>query len=235
MQKEFYYVNNIRNKLIDALDKDPQSFWKSIKELKKDQYDQYDSSTPIELDTWFDYFNALYNRNSMPTGQFQLPNIDSPITSELHTYLNKIITVEEVILAITNLKSGKAPGQDRIMNEMLKVGKTTLSHSLRKIPVFKSGTPDNPDNYRGISIGSCVGKVYMVLLNHLINATDKFNLLSKNQIGFIKGYRTADHTFIINSIVDHFVKTMKQDIYVCFVDLRKAYDTINRKALIKKL
>ena len=28
---------------------------------------------------------------------------------------------------------------------------------------------------------------------------------------------------------------MKQDIYVCFIDLRKAYDTINRKALIKKL
>ena len=170
----------------------------------------------------------------MPTGQFQLPNIDSPITPELHTYLNKIITVKEVILAITNPKSGKAPGQDRIMNEMLKVGKTTLSHSLCKIfnlvlvsekylnswcknflvPVFKSGTPHNPDNYRGISIGSCVGKVYsMVLFNHLINAIDKFNLLSKNQIGFIKGFRTAEHTFIINSIVDHFVKTMKQDIY----------------------
>ena len=105
--------------------------------------------------------------------------------------------------------------------------------------MLKSGTPDNPDNYRGISIGSCVGKVYsMVLFNRLINAIDKFNLLSKSQIqqiGFIKGYRTADHTFIINSIVDHFVKTMKQDIYVCFIDLRKAYDTINRKALIKKL
>ena len=52
----------------------------------------------------------------------------------------------------------------------------------------------------------------MVFVNRLINAIDKFNLLSKNQIGFIKGYRTADHTFIINSIVDQFVKTMKQDI-----------------------
>ena len=101
--------------------------------IKKDQYDQYDSSTPIELDTWFDYFNALYNRNSMPTGQFQLPNINSLIKPELHSYLNKIITIKEVISAITNLKSGKAPGQDRIMNEMLKVGKTTLSHSLCKI------------------------------------------------------------------------------------------------------
>ena len=101
--------------------------------------------------------------------------------------------------------------------------------------VFKSGIPDNPDNYRGISIGSCFGKVYsMVLFNRLIDAMDNFNL-SKNQIGFLKGYRTADHSFVINSIADHFLKTMKQDVYVAFVDLRKAYDTVNRKALIDKL
>ena len=139
---------------------------------------------------------------------------------------------------------------------MLKSGKLTLSDSWCKIfnlvftaerypyswcknvlvPVFKSGTPGNPDNYRGISIGSCIGKVYsMVLFNRLIDAIDNFNLLSKNQIGFLKGYRTADHSFVINSIADHFVKTMKQDIYVAFVDLRKAYDTVNRKALINKL
>ena len=81
------------------------------------------------------------------------------------------------------------------------------------VPVFKIGIPDNPDHYRGISIGSCIGKVYsMVLFNRLIDAVDNFNLLSKNQIGFLKGYRTADHSFVINSIADHFVKTMKQDI-----------------------
>ena len=102
--------------------------------------------------------------------------------------------------------------------------------------MFKSGIPDNYDNYRGISIGSCIGKVYgMVLFSRLMDAADNFNLLSKNQIGFLKGYRTADHSFVINFIADHFVKTMKQDIYVAFVDLRKAYDTVNRKALINKL
>ena len=139
---------------------------------------------------------------------------------------------------------------------MLKSGKLTLSDSLYKIfnlvfaskrypyswcknflvPVFKSGIPDNPDNYRGISIGSCIGKCYsLVLFNRLIDAIDNFNLLSKSQIVFLKGYRTADHSFVINSIADHFVKTMKQDIYVAFVDLRKAYNTVNRKALINKL
>ena len=155
-----------------------------------------------------------------------------------------------------NKKNGKVPGEDRVLNEMPKSGKLTLSDSLCKIfnvvfaserysyswcknllvPVFKSGIPDNPDNYRGISIGSCIGKVYsMVLFNRLIDAIDNFNLLSKNQIGFLQGYRTADHSFTIISIADHFVKTMKQDMHVAFVDLRKAFDTVNRKALINKL
>ena len=102
--------------------------------------------------------------------------------------------------------------------------------------MFKSGIPDNPDNYRGISIGSCIGKVYsMVLFNRLIDAIDNFILLSKNQIGFLKEYRTADHSFVINSMADQFVKAMKQDINVAFGDLRKAYDTVNRKALINKI
>ena len=253
-QKESCYIHSIRDKLIDTLNKDPQLFWKSIKYLKKDQYDE-DTNNPVKLDTWFDYFSALYSKKSMLDDQFEIHNIDSPVIPELHTFLNKIITVKEVKLAISILKNGKAPGEDRVLNKVLKSGELTLPDSLCKIfnivfaserypcswckilvPVFKSGIPDNPDNYRGISIGSCIGKVYsMVFFNHLIDAIDNFNLLSKNQIGFLKGYRTADHSFAINSIADHFVKTMKQDIYVAFVDLRKALDTVNRKASINKL
>ena len=55
------YVHTIRDKLIDTLNKDPQSFWNSVKELRKDQCDQY-GNNPIELDTWFDYFKALYSK-----------------------------------------------------------------------------------------------------------------------------------------------------------------------------
>ena len=203
-QKESFYIYSIRDKLIDTLNKDPQLFWKSIKDLKKDQYDE-DTNNPVELDTCFDYFSASYSKKSMLDDQFEIHDNDSPVIPELHIFLNKIITVKEVKLAISKLKNGKAPGEDRILNEMLKSGKLTLSDSLCKIfnlvfaserypyswcknflvPVFKSGIPDNPDNYRGISIGSCIGKVYsMVLFNRLIDAIDNFNLLSKTRLVF---------------------------------------------------
>ena len=130
--------------------------------------------------------------------------------------VTSIITVKEVLLAIDNLKNGKARGEDRILKEMLKAGKITLADSLCKIfnlvfesenysyiwsinflvPVFKGGISDNPDNYEGISISSCVGKLYSsVLYNRLIDAIEKFGLLSSNQIGFLKGYMTSDHSY----------------------------------------
>ena len=65
--------------------------------------------------------------------QFEIHNIDSPVFPELHTFLNKILTVKEVKLAISKLKNGKTPGGSRVLNEMLKSGKLTLSDSLCKI------------------------------------------------------------------------------------------------------
>ena len=45
-KKELQYVHTIRDKLIDTLNKDPQSFWNSVKELRKNQCDQ-DGHNPI--------------------------------------------------------------------------------------------------------------------------------------------------------------------------------------------
>ena len=68
-----------------------------------------------------------------------MPGIDSPVIPDLHKVLNKIFTVKEVLLAIENLKNGKAPREDRILNEMLKAGKITLADSLlRYLILFSS-------------------------------------------------------------------------------------------------
>ena len=82
-QKESFYIHSIRDKLIDTLNKDPQLFWKSIKDLIKDQYDE-DTNNPVELDTWFDYFSTLYSKKSMLDDQFEIHNIDSLVIPELH-------------------------------------------------------------------------------------------------------------------------------------------------------
>ena len=63
-----------------------------------------------------------------------------------------------------------------------------------------------------------------------------FSTIKNNvcQIGFRKGYRTADHVFVPNTIINSYFKKGK-NVYACFVDFSKAFDTVWRKGLLYKL
>ena len=65
---------------------------------------------------------------------------------------------------------------------------------------FAQRRSDNdPDNYRGISISSCLSKLFSsVLYFRILEANDKFSSISNNHIGFLNGHRTADHVLLID-------------------------------------
>jgi hypothetical protein len=52
------------------------------------------------------------------------------------------------------------------------------------------------------------------------------------QIGFKKHSRTSDHILTLKCLIDKAFKLSKS-LYVCFIDLRKTFDTVNREALYK--
>ena len=60
------------------------------------------------------------------------------------------------------------------------------------------------------------------------------NLIKPHQIGFRQGYRTADHVFVLETILNSYFKEGKR-VYACFVDFSKAYDTVWRNGLLYKL
>ena len=103
-------------------------------------------------------------------------------------------------------------------------------------PFLKGVTPYNPDDYRGIAISFCLSKLYGGIPNRrLEKAVKNSSLLSKNRIRLIKDSRTSDHILVINSIVDQIVKVKRKQLFVAFVDLRRAYDRVHRKAIFYKL
>ena len=55
--------------------------------------------------------------------------------------------------------------------------------------------------------------------------------VSPNQIGFKKGHRTSDHIFVLKTVVDKIVKSDKGNLFVAFIDFRKAYDRIKLRRL----
>ena len=59
-------------------------------------------------------------------------------------------------------------------------------------------------------------------------------ILKPNKIRFRKGYRTADHVFVLNSMINSYTRKGKK-IYACFVDFSKAYDSVWRNGLLYKL
>ena len=79
-----------------------------------------------------------------------------------------------------------------------------------------------PSNYRGIAITNILGKVFSIILN---NRLEKFitsnNLIDDTQIGFKKNCRTSDHMFILQTLIDRYVKKLKSPLYVCLWILEK--------------
>ena len=102
-------------------------------------------------------------------------------------------------------------------------------------PIYKKGDILDPDNYRGIAIGSSFAKLYsLILLNRLIEFIDEKGLISPNQIGFMNSHRTSDHNFLLQTLIEK-SKVQKKKLYVAFIDFKKAYDTVNRCLLFNRL
>lgn len=104
------------------------------------------------------------------------------------------------------------------------------------ISIFKKGDNYDPNNYRGIAIGSCLCKLFsLVLLERIEKKIASTQPISPNQIGFKAGHRTADHIFVINTLVNKIVRVEKKRLFIAFIDFHKAYDSVNRNLLLIKL
>ena len=93
--------------------------------------------------------------------------------------------------------------------------------------IYKNkGDPENPDNYRGITILSCFGKLFTSVLNNRLNIyLDSMNLLCEEQAGFRKNYSTIDHIFNLKCLIDLHLLGSKS-LFCVFVDYKKAFELL---------
>lgn len=103
------------------------------------------------------------------------------------------------------------------------------------IPIFKSGDKRDTHNYRPISNLPCFSKILERLVyNRLSNFILNFNLLYEKQFGFRPNYST-DMALI--QLVDELTEAACNKLYTggVFIDLLKAFDTIDHGSLLAKL
>ena len=103
-------------------------------------------------------------------------------------------------------------------------------------PLFKNkGSTEDPNNYRGITILSCFGKLFTSILNNRIHFfIESFQALGYEQAGFRPGYSTTGHIFTLYGIIDVLLANKKK-MYCAFLDYEKAFDKIDRTLLWQKL
>ena len=76
-------------------------------------------------------------------------------------------------------------------------------------------------------------KIYnKLLLNRLVPAVDP--LLRNNQNGFRGGRSTISQILALRRIIEE-MKRLDKDFTICFVDFRKAFDSINREVMFNIL
>ena len=102
-------------------------------------------------------------------------------------------------------------------------------------PLHKKGDRANPDNYRAIAVSSAIGKLFSnILLERLVKFRNVQCPDPPNQLGFCKEAQTADHIFTLSTCIEKYLGAKKR-IYSCFIDFKKAFDSVSREALLYKL
>ena len=193
----------------------------------------------------------ILNIPSEYRGEYRDEVIDDMPSLSTRWDLNDPPTAEELETALGKLKRGKAGGRSGILPEMILCGGAELWDRLLElmrevwaekeavgdwkdaeiVPIPKKGDLRLCDNWRGISLLDVAGKVFARVMQERLQTIAE-TVLPESQCGFRKGRGCV--IFAARQLVE---KTREHDdsLFVRFVDLKKAYDSVPRCALWRVL
>ena len=227
--------------------------WKTINHLSgrksKPSITIKGGSSASRLNNWKEHFQKLLGQPPPLNPESQ--TISLTTISEPLDISTGLFSLEELQAAIKPMKNNKSPGLDNIPamiwkdrsfhNTLLSICNTTYSEHVAPsawltsgiVPLPKKGDLTCPSNYRGISLTSLAAKIYnKMILNRLVPFLDP--ILRKNQNGFRRGRTTKAQVLSLRRIIEE-MRNHNKDVTLCFVDFKKAFDSINRDIMFQIL
>ena len=254
--KKNYFKN-----AIDTCGQDSKKLWKLIKKLlggtkgKTHIQELAGSDNAVDMANLMNNFFTDIGPNLARDMPDSLLNIDYNFTGGYDKLALNITTQEEVKKLINKVSNDKSTGINGIPIRFLKMILDTSSKILTHIinlnitslkvpigwktcvltPLFKDGDHTDPSNYRPIAILPAASKLLERTIHKQVYAfLEHNNILSKAQFGFRKNHSTTTCVLsILNDIYMNMTKGMLTG--VVFLDLKKAFDSVDHNIRLKKL
>ena len=260
LSRKLYYSSKIESNTNNA-----KSLWDTVNNLigKKNHNDNdtfiingHQTNNPSKIANDFnDYFTKVGSNlaSNIDTGNSHFTDFTPPpCQSSLFLYSTHN---HEIITIVKHLKSSKSSGSDgisvyllkqiinciatplsHIFNLSLSTGKCPNALKLAKvIPIYKKDDPSQISNYRPISLLPSISKVLeKIIYKRLFNFLKQNKSLIPHQFGFRKDHSTD---YAILHLYDKIVNSLskKEHTIAIFMDLSKAFDTIDHQILLHKL
>ena len=213
------------------------------------------SDNEMKKNIWSKHFSKLSKKSDKTYDENEIYLVNENIEN----IMDGEITWNEMEIELKATRNGKAASEDRIPRELYKVVLEDNTSNFSKfllmmlnrifiegccpkawevgivVPIYKKGNVNNTDNYRGITIINTMQKLLTkILAKRLQNICDEFNLLKNEQAGFVKGGECMAQVVALLECCQR-RKIRNKNTILCFLDLKKAYDLVSHKLLIKKL
>ena len=218
--------------------------------IKSDAGDILSDSSQV-LTRWAGYFEQLYKAEPPVR---QLATLDSPVLEANPPINCDPPSLGETQAVVARMKGGKAAGVCGIQAELLKAGGQPILLPLHAVisaawrtgdiptdwkrglvvPIWKGkGDRQDCNSYRGVTLLSVPGKVFARLLLDRIRS----HLLlhqRPEQSGFTPKKSTVDRILALRVLIER-KREVNQGLLAAYIDLRKAFDSVNRDALWRLL
>ncbi|XP_078665516.1 uncharacterized protein LOC144907947 [Branchiostoma floridae x Branchiostoma belcheri] len=201
--------------------------------------------------------NELFNEEHKALIAAEVEKMTRESYKNNDSILAEPFTVAEVASVCMKLKNGKSAGKDGLTYEHMKYGGeplwvrlTDLFNMMReeehipevfkrgvKIPLLKQGKTDKTDfdAHRGVTLLPCLAKVWeKVLFERWKPWLQSHGLPHQLQSGGQKGCSNVTTAFIVQEVLSHYNERGSR-VYGCFLDTRKAFDTVWLDGMLYKI
>ena len=227
-------------------DPDDSRVWKALNWKGEFTGNHQNCDSPSDVD--FKQFYESQSNQHANASQSQAFDIDNSINIPI---LDDQFTPVEVSNQIDKMKANKTCGLDGIppgvyklltppwivlITLLFNIIFTSASYPIawtraKLFMLFKCGSRNDPNNYRGISVINSIAKLYdMVLCNRL----ELWFKPYREQAGAQKGRGCLEHIVTLRLLADY-SKKKKKKLFITFVDFSKAYDLVPRQMLFTVL